>query len=141
MKFFCLTTTITVILLICSVNISCNEKASDERDKFVGTWTGYLCFARIGTEYFTTVIITKSTSNPAQIILTQQGGNNDTRIGTVNGNSYVYQNFTASLGIAGNYTGSGSINGNIITESGLITSDGAPYQGNLGDWSRNLNKQ
>jgi len=128
-------------LLFVAIIISCNKETTDERDKFVGTWTGNLYFARIGTEYFTTVLITKSTTNSAQIILTQQGGSSDPRIATVNGNSYIYQNFTASLGITGNYTGSGSINGNIITESGLITSDSAPYQGNLGDWGRHLNKQ
>jgi hypothetical protein len=100
-----------------------------------------MCFARIGTEYFTTEIITKSTTNSSQIIFTQQGSSSAPRIATVNGNSYVYQPFTASLGITGNYTGSGSIDGNVLTESGWITSDNAPFQGNLGDWSRHLNKQ
>lgn len=44
-----------IALLLMSVIILC--KKEDERDKFVGTWTGNLYFSRIGTEYPTIVII------------------------------------------------------------------------------------
>lgn len=127
---------ISILLAITSIT-SCNK--TDERDKFVGTWTGNLCFARIGTEYSTIVIITKDTKNSTQIILTETGESSHT--GTINGSSYLYQSFKASLGITGNYSGSGSLGGNIITETGVITSDNAWFQGDLGDWNRTLHKQ
>lgn len=126
---------ISTFLLISIIN-SCKEREQDERDRFVGTWTGNMCFARSGTEYSTTEIIIKSKTNSVQIIFTNSG-----RIATVSGNSYFYQDFTASDVISGTYSGTGSINGNIITESGLITSDNAWYQGDLGGWSRHLTRQ
>lgn len=49
-----------------SLIISCEEE--DERDDFVGTWTGILFFSRISTEYSATVTITKSTTNATQIL-------------------------------------------------------------------------
>jgi hypothetical protein len=122
-------------LLFITILNSCKEEL-DDRDKFVGTWTGNMCFARSGTEYSTTEIIIKSKTNSAQIVFTNSG-----RIATVNGNSYVYQDFTATRVISGNYSGIGSIDANIITESGLITSDNSWYQGDLGDWSRHLTRQ
>lgn len=129
-----------VILIVCTLSLitiinSC-KREQDERDKFVGTWTGNMCFARSGTEYSTTEIIIKSTTNTSQIIFKNSG-----RIATTNGNSYVYQDFTASDVISGTYSGTGSIDGNIITEFGLITSDNSWYQGDLGDWSRHLTRQ
>jgi len=117
------------------------DESSDEREKFIGTWTGILYFSAIGREFNTTEIITKSTTNSAQIIITNQLGSYTPRVATVYGNSYIYQNFTASIGIPGNYTGAGSINGAVLTESGTISSNGAPYQGNLGTWGRKLAKQ
>ena len=126
---------ISTLLIISFIN-SCKERDPDDRDKFAGTWTGNMCFARVGTEYSTTEIITKSKTNSAQIIFSNSG-----RIATVIGNSYVYQDFTASVVISGTYSGTGTIDGNTITESGLITSDNSWYQGDLGGWSRNLTKQ
>jgi len=119
-------------LLFLSVNSSCKE--NDERDKFVGTWTGKLFFSRIGTEYDITVIITKSRTNSTQILIGQNAA-------AVHGDYYTYEEFASSLGIPGNYTGRGTINGNELEESGLITSDGAPYQGDLGEWFTLLSKQ
>jgi hypothetical protein len=132
-------------LLLITIILSCDsetkEEGTDIRDKFVGTWTGKIYFSRIGTEYSITEIVTKSKTNSAQIIFTQQGSSSAPRIATVSGNSYVYQPFTATLGITGNYTGSGSINGNVLTETGLITSNNPLFQGDLGEWFRQLNKQ
>jgi hypothetical protein len=117
-------------LLVMPEIISC-EKEEDERDKFAGTWTGTLYFDRIATEYSPTVTITKSTTNSMQILIGQNTA-------TIYGNSYTYEPFTSHIGIAGNYTGTGTINGDELTESGLITSDGALYEGNLGGWHRHL---
>lgn len=125
---------VSTLILITVIN-RC-EGDPDERDKFVGTWAGNMCFARSGTEYSTTETIIKSKTNSSQIIFTNSG-----RIATVNSNSYAYQDFRASDVISGTYSGTGSINGNIITESGLITSDNSWYQGDLGGWSRHLTKQ
>jgi serine protease inhibitor ecotin len=60
---------VVLSLLFVSTIISCKEE--DERDKFVGTWAGNLFFSRIGTEYPVTVTISKSKTNPAQIIIGQ----------------------------------------------------------------------
>ena len=43
-------------LLFIAILNSCKEEL-DDRDKFAGTWTGNMCFARSGTEYSTTEII------------------------------------------------------------------------------------
>jgi hypothetical protein len=121
-------------LLLMSTTLSCKKEKEDARDIFVGTWTGILFFSRIGTEYPVTVTISKSTTNSSQILIGQNKA-------TVNGSSYTYVKFVSNIGIVGNYTGTGSINGNELTESGLITSDGAPFEGNLGEWFRHLSKQ
>jgi|WetSurMetagenome_2_1015567.scaffolds.fasta_scaffold337275_2 hypothetical protein len=129
-----------LLLSVISLN-SCKKESSDQRDKFVGTWTGNLYFSRIGQEFSVTEIISKSATNSAQIIFTEQGSSSAPLIATINGDSYIYQNYTTSIGVSGNYAGGGSINGNVLTESGTITSDGSPFQGNLGTWGRILNKQ
>lgn len=121
-------------ILLLSVISSCKKEEEDERDKFVGTWAGKLFFSQIGTEYDITLTITKSNTNPTQISIGQN-------IATVNGDNYTYKEFTSHLGIYGNYTGGGEIDGNELVESGLITSDGAPYQGNLGEWFTLLTRQ
>jgi hypothetical protein len=129
-----------VILFIFLIH-SCKKESvpPDERDKFVGTWTGNLYFSRIGQEFSETVIISKSLTNNEQIIFTDQSSS--TRTASITGTSYVFQSFTSSVGITGNYKGGGSINGKVIHETGTITSNGSPFQGDLGEWGRVLNKQ
>ena len=128
-------------LLLEVVTISCKKTTSDDRDKFVGTWAVHLYFSRIGSEFYTTDIITKSTSNSNQIIFTEQGGSSLPRIATVNDSSYVFQNFTSSTGVSGIYSGEGSMKGTELKENGIITSDNPPYQGDLGEWFKTLTKQ
>ena len=120
-------------LLVMSVITSCNKDDEDERDKFVGTWTGKLYFARIGTEYSVSITITKSKTNPTQILIGQNKA-------TVYGNNYTYEEFTSNVGIYGKYTGTGTINGNELEESGLITSENAWFKGDLGGWFTHLVK-
>jgi hypothetical protein len=120
---------------------SCKKTASDERDIFIGTWSGHLYFERIGTEYFTTEEITKSATDKTQIIIKTNGNSSSSRTATVNGSSYTYQNFNSTLGISGNYDGSGSISGDAIQESGTITSDNPVFPGDLGGWFRTLTRQ
>ena len=121
-------------LVLMSAIISCEKEKEDERDKFVGTWTGTLYFSRIGTEYSSTVIITKSTANSMQILIGQN-------IATIHGDSYVYEQFTSNVGVPGNYKGTGTIDGNELSESGPITSDDALFEGDLGEWFRHLSKE
>ena len=129
-------------LLLMTVTNSCKKTTSeDDRDKFVGTWAVHLYFSRIGSEFHTTEIITKSTTNSTQIIFAEQGGSSVPRIATVNDSTYVFQNFTSSTGISGNYSGEGSMKGTELKENGIITSDNPPYQGDLGEWFRTLTKQ
>lgn len=128
-------------LLLVTVIISCKKTTSDDRDKFVGTWAVHLYFSRIGSEFYTTNIITKSTSNSKQIIFTEQSSGSLPRIAAVNDSSYVFQNFTSSTGISGNYSGKGSMKGTELKENGIITSDNPLYQGDLGEWFRTLTKQ
>lgn len=131
-----------VILLILLIH-SCKEESvpADERDKFVGTWTSNLYFGRIGQEFSGIVIISKSKTNLTQIIFTEQGSSSSIRTASITGTSYVFQSFTSTIGITGTYTGGGSINGKVIQETGIITSNGSPFQGDLGEWGRILNKQ
>lgn len=61
-------------LLLMTVTNSCKKTTSeDDRDKFVGIWAVHLYFSRIGSEFYTTEIITKSPTNSTQIIFTEQG--------------------------------------------------------------------
>jgi hypothetical protein len=137
------------ILLIMPVNPSCKkEDSADIRDQFVGTWTGIFCFARIPTEYNTTVVITKSSANSNQIILKEQGGIFNTRTATVSYSSYSYEGLYISVhisgiypDISGIYAGEGLINDNIINESGTITSNGGFFEGDLGTWTRHLKRK
>lgn len=124
-----------------TVTNSCKKDTSDDRDKFVGTWAVHLYFSRIGSEFYTTDIITKSTTNSTQIIFTEQGSSSVPRIATVNDSTYVFQNFTSSTGISGNYSGEGSMKGIELKENGIISSDNPPFQGDLGEWFRTLTKQ
>ena len=129
------------LILIAILN-SCKEV--DERDKYVGTWTGLMIFSRIGYEFSTTVIISKSTTNPSQIFFEESGSS--PRTATINGDSYTYDSFIASYQtyqdeVSGNFAGAGSKDGDVLTESGTITSDNSPYQGDLGTWHRHLAKQ
>jgi len=127
--------------LLATVTSSCKKDTSDDRDKFVGTWAVHLYFSRIGSEFYTTDLITKSTTNSRQIIFTEQGSSSVPRIATVNDSTYVFQNFTSSTGISGNYSGEGSMKGIELKENGIISSDNPPFQGDLGEWFRTLTKQ
>jgi hypothetical protein len=133
-------------LLCIIITSSCKKESpevktkTDPRNKFVGTWSAHLYFSRIGQEFYTIDIITKSTSDSTQIIFTEQGSSSVPRTATVSDSSYVFQDFTSTTGISGNYSGEGSMKGIEIKESGKINSDNPPYPGDLGDWYRTLTK-
>jgi hypothetical protein len=140
-KVFAMTVcTLLLTLLISSCKKEPAEVKTDPRDKFVGTWAAHLYFDRIGQEFYATDIVTKSTSNSAQIIFTEQGSSSVPRTATVSDSSYVFQNFTSTTGISGNYSGGGSMKGTEIKETGKINSDNPPYPGDLGSWYRTLTK-
>lgn len=136
---------ISALLLITLIS-SCKKEETDDRDKFIGTWKGTVSMTVSGFDInssdASTQIITKGSVNPNQIIFTEAG---ETVTANVNGNGYTYDEYTQTGTIEGTtvsvkVTGNGSINGNVITESGTIKVYllGQEYPGS---WSSILNKQ
>jgi len=133
--------------LLVSSTISCNKKANDERNQFIGTWTGTINSVVPGLDSNTTkaesLIITKGNKNN-QILLSQTGS---TIIPTANvsGNTYTYVEYTSSstsqnITVSMTIDGTGTLNGNIINESGTLTYviSGQSYPGT---WTSILVKQ
>lgn len=136
---------IIVSLLIILIS-SCTKEEVDDRDKFVGTWKGTynmtVSALDINTSESSTQIVTKGTVNPNQIIFSENG---QTTTANVNGNAYNYDEYTETENIEGEtvsikITGNGSINGNVLTESGTIK---VYLMGQVftGSWSSSLNRQ
>ncbi len=136
---------ISAFLLITLIT-SCKKEVTDDRDKFIGTWKGTVNTTvsglGINSSDPSTQIITKGTVNPKQIIFTEAG---QTSTANVNGNAYTYDEYTQTETVQGQtvsvkVTGNGSINGNVLTESGTIKVYllGQEYPGS---WSSTLNKQ
>jgi hypothetical protein len=136
---------ISAFLLITLIT-SCKKEETDDRDKFIGTWKGTVNMTvsglGINSSDPSTQIITKGTVNPKQIIFTEAG---QTSTANVNGNAYTYDEYTQTETVQGQtvsvkVTGNGSINGNVLTESGTIKVYllGQEYPGS---WSSTLNKQ
>ena len=136
---------ISAFLLITLIT-SCKKEETDDRDKFIGTWKGTVNMTvsglGINSSDPSTQIITKGTVNPKQIIFTEAG---QTSTANVNGNAYTYDEYTQTETVEGQtvsvkVTGNGSINGNVLTESGTIKVYllGQEYPGS---WSSTLNKQ
>lgn len=136
---------ISAFLLITLIT-SCKKEETDDRDKFIGTWNGTVNMIvsglGINSSDPSTQIITKGTVNPKQIIFTEAG---QTSTANINGNAYTYDEYTQTETVEGQtvsvkVTGNGSINGNVLTESGTIKVYllGQEYPGS---WSSTLNKQ
>jgi len=136
---------ISAFLLITLIT-SCKKEETDDRDKFIGTWKGTVNMTvsglGINSSDPSTQIITKGTVNPKQIIFTEAG---QTSTANINGNAYTYDEYTQTETVEGQtvsvkVTGNGSINGNVLTESGTIKVYvlGQEYPGS---WSSTLNKQ
>lgn len=127
---------------------SCSKKDDvDPRDQYVGTYkcTQTMIIASIGyneTETFTQVI-TKSTTNSNQILFHNPEDYTDTWPANVNGNSYTYEEMkdVDDDGSIFTQTGSGSINGNVITEQGTSKVSYPNGQVLSGTWSNIMNKQ
>jgi len=107
---------------------SCKKEETDDRDKFIGTWKGTVNVTVSGmgvnSSDPSTQIITKGTVNPKQIIFTEVGETVGATA-NVNGNAYTYDEYTYTETVQGQtvsmkFTGNGSINGNVITESGTV---------------------
>jgi hypothetical protein len=126
--------------------ISCSKEDTDDRDKFIGTWKGTVTMIvpgmSINSSSASTQVVSKGTTNPNQIVFTEEG---ESTTANVNGNGYTYDDYTQTGTIQGEtvsikITGNGSINGNVITESGTIKIYvlGQEFPGT---WSSTLNKQ
>jgi len=142
-----------LIMLLASVALlfnSCkkDEAVVDARDKYVGTWKGtttiIVSSLDMNETSATTQTVTKSTTNSSQISFTELGSTDPSKA-NVNGNSYIYEDETYTENSNGitmtiKMTGGGSINGNVITESGSVTisASGKSY---TGTWTGTLNKQ
>jgi len=143
------------MLLLAIVGSCKKDEAVDERDKFVGTWKGTTTTSvpdlSINDTKPITLTISKNKINPKQLDITD---GEDSYTAIVNGNTYTYNDFTWTgtieledeegnpYTVTASYkmTGTGSINGSSITESGTIRLFvvGEEYPG---AWSRTLVKQ
>jgi len=135
-------------LLLVVLMVSCKKDATDERDKFIGSYTG--TFSLLGpalnssSSVVQTLTIAKGSANISQITLTHAGS---TVIPTaaVSGSTYKYDEYTVTS-TANNITvtmklnGTGSLSGTSLAETGTIvyTLAGVDYPGT---WSSALIKQ
>lgn len=125
--------------------VSCSKDETDDRDQFVGTWKGTQTLSipslYYNETYSGTLIITKSSGDDSKILINSDG---EVMSATVSGKSYIYEeysytDYSGSSPITITQRGSGTINGNTITESGTLTFfiDGETYPGT---WSTTLTK-
>ena len=135
-------------ILLVSLITSCKKDTTNVRDKFLGTWTGTinLIIPALGTNGGKVEIltITAGTASASQIILTQTGST-VVPTGNVSGSTYTYDEYSSTavsngVTITSKFDGTGTINGNTITESGTIVYiiGTATYPGT---WSSSLSKQ
>ncbi len=140
--------TFLVALLCVTLFNSCKKEATDTRPQFIGTWNGtnsmIVSALNSNSSNAVSITIADGTGNSNQIVLSQ-AGSTVARTAVVNGNSYKYDEYsgTTSLGdlsISMKLNGTGTLNGNVISESGtvVITVAGVDYSGT---WSSTLNKQ
>lgn len=104
-----------------------DEDITDERDKFVGTYETTQTISIPGINYYETmtgtIIVRKSATDQNRIEIFADGST--IQKARVTGNSYVYDKFTETENIDGDtfvieYTGTGTMNGSIINESGTV---------------------
>ena len=128
------------LIILCSCK---KESATDPRNQFVGTWRGTENFtiSTLGLDsgFSTTKIITKSTTDSSQLNIVDSATMSTPQTATVKGNTYTYTSFTQTTTIQGNSVvitlgGTGTINGNNLTEAGNIsvTISGIPLPGTWG---------
>jgi hypothetical protein len=115
--------------------------AVDPREKFLGEWSGTITLTVPSANFTDTDEIThtikKDDSNPNQIII------DDEQKAVVSGNTYTYIPFTeTSTNPPGtiSFTGTGTLSGTTLTESGTISGNvsGVPVNGT---WSSSLTKK
>jgi hypothetical protein len=135
--------------ILVSLIISCTKETIDDRDKFIGTWTGtvnsIIPALSSNTNNATSMVIAKGTGNAKQITLSNAGTNTTAFTANVNGNKYTYDEYTASatdqgITVTAKFNGTGTLIGNTLTESGTIiyTISGQTISGT---WSSTLTKQ
>lgn len=134
----------SALLFSCKKDSPAATVATDQRDKFVGTWKGNQTInipdLNVNNTDLVNEVFSKSSSSQNQIII------DGTQTANVNNNSYTYNEFTQvvndpSLGdIVIIVNGTGTANGSNITESGVLYTviQGVTYNGT---WSSNLVKQ
>lgn len=114
MKKFNLTKTLltgaALALLTVGFN-ACKKDDGDDRDKFIGVWSGQETCTTGQDSYQLT--ITKSSTEDVKIVLTNVYNQNFTATATVSGNAFTVtsQNVAQNVTVSGN----GSVNENAIT--------------------------
>lgn len=130
------------LLLFAFLSTSCEKEDKDERDKFVGTWKGTLTMKIPALDF-------EETQSANYEIEKVEGTEDKLNVGGqdafVNGNSYTYEDFSETMNSDGTtmtmeFTGGGSLDGSVITESGSVTIYAYGDQVS-GSWSSTLNKQ
>ena len=135
-------------IMVVSVIASCKKETTDDRAKFIGTWSGTINLIipdlSLNGNKAELLTISAGTASSNQIILTQTGST-IVPTGNVSGNSYTYNEYTSTaisngITITSKFNGTGTLTGNTITESGTIvyTIGTATYSGT---WSSSLTKQ
>lgn len=108
---------ILLFLLAGSAFWSCDDKESDSRDAFVGSWRVKENCTQLN-EYTFTMTITKSNSDGQAILVSDFSGADDIVTVKVSGNTFtIPQQTIDGVGVSG----SGTINGTTLTMSYLIT--------------------
>ena len=141
-----------LILLLIGLSIafsSCkkDEAVTDQRDKYVGKWIGTqtIKFTDIGSSdsFPVTYMVTKGTGT-SQIKFTDSDDASIILTANVDNTTHVYDKYTQTDNSSGTLiymeqTGTGSISGNTITDSGnlLLQMDGYNY---YGTWTQTLTK-
>lgn len=138
---------LALLFAVLLINVSCKKEEKDPRDQFVGTYSLTQTTSVPSLEYSNvssgTNIITKSSTDPNKILISDGSGDIQTAI--VNGNSYTYDKYTVIYNdgeVTGTVevTGEGTINGNVINETGTCVYS---FYGNSypGTWTCVLTKQ
>lgn len=135
------------LVLISLVFTSCKkDDETDPRDQFIGSYSTTMVINVSGIDYYDTYTGTNEISKSSEsgrIIITDDNGTEF--YAKVTGNNYVYDKFTNTISLDGEtfteeLTGTGTINGNIINESGVYK---LYYQGEefTGTWTCTLIKK
>lgn len=155
-KYLLIIVTASLFIMGCNKDNNDTTTPVDQRDKFVGTWTGEYKFTLVGLpdnlssfvpdKLPASVVITKSQASPSEIELKINNG--QVAYAVITGNEYLYKPFTLTpfpgINLTLNGTGKIGSDGKSISETGNLSGSFSfgQNEGPLsGTWSSVLNKQ